>query len=117
MRISNKTLIALVAGILLLAAGTAAFLQWNRPADAQVLVTVDGKVYGSYDLHRDQTVRIAPQDDSWHNTLEIQDGRASVVEADCDNQICVHTPALREDLVGIIVCLPHGVAVELRQAQ
>lgn len=113
--ISNKTLLAVLAGIFLLAAGALAFFYWNRPADARVVVTVDGAVFGSYDLHKDQTVRIAPPDDSWHNTLEIRNGRATVIEADCDNQICVHTPPLTEDVVGIIVCLPHGVVVELRE--
>ena len=111
---SNRKLIALLAGILVFAAVLGGILYLTHPKGTQVVVTVDGKEYGAYDLHANQTVVIQPKDGSWHNTLEIQDGRAGIVESDCDNQICVHTPALQEDLVGLIICLPHGLVVELR---
>lgn len=113
MKISNKTLILIVVLILLaaVAAGALAYFLW--PAGTKVYVTVNGQTYGTYPLHQDATVTIAPEDGSWHNTLVIQDGTARITESDCDNQICVYTPALTEDTVGIIVCLPHGVAVEL----
>lgn len=117
MRLSNKTLIALLAGILLLAVAAAAFFYWNRPAEAWVVVTVNGQEIGSFDLHQDRTIRFGPSDGSWYNILEIKNGKAAVIESDCDNQICVHTPALTQDTVGIIVCLPHGLAVELREKQ
>lgn len=115
MRISNKTFAILVGG-LLAAAVLAAFLLWQyRPTGSQVVVAVNGQSYGSYDLHTDQTVRIAPADGSWYNILTIEGGKAFISESDCDNQICVYTPPLQEDLIGIIVCLPHGVTVELRE--
>lgn len=110
---TNRTLVILIACILFAALLAGGLLWVLRPMEAQVRVTVDGKVYGTYDLHRDQTVKIAPEDGSWYNLLAIQDGTARITESDCANQICVHTPALTEDTVGIIVCLPHSVAVEL----
>ena len=115
MNISNRKLIALVALILVLAAAAGAAVCFLKPGGTQVLVTVNGEEYGTYPLHTDATVVISPADGSWHNTLVIGQGRAWVSESDCDNQICVHTPALTEDTVGLIVCLPHGVVVELRE--
>ncbi len=115
MNISNRKLIALLALILVLAAAAGILVYFLMPGGTQVLVTVNGVEYGTYPLHTDSTVVIAPADGSWHNTLVIQGGQAAVTESDCDNQICVHTPALTEDTIGIIVCLPHGVVVELRE--
>lgn len=115
MRISNKALTALLALILILAAASWGILYKDRPQTAKVQVTVNGQTYGAYDLRKDQTIRIAPEDGSWYNILRIEQGSAAVIEADCSNQVCVHTPALTEDTIGIIVCLPHGVAVELTE--
>ena len=115
MNISNRKLIALVALILVLSAAAGAAVYLRNPGGTQVLVTINGEEYGTYPLHTDATVVISPADGSWHNTLVIGEGRAWVSESDCDNQICVHTPALTEDTVGLIVCLPHGVVVELRE--
>ena len=114
MNISNRRLAGLLALILVLAAAAGAIVFFLIPGGTQVLVTVNGVVYGTYPLHTNTTVVIGPADGSWHNTLVIENGRAWVSESDCDNQICVHTPALTEDTIGIIVCLPHGVVVELK---
>lgn len=116
MNISNRKLCALLAFVLALCVAGTLQVWRNRPSGSQVVVTVNGEQYGVYDLYTDQTVQIRPADGSWHNTLRIENGRAAVVESDCDNQICVHTPPLAEDIVGLIVCLPHGVVVELRNS-
>ena len=114
MNISNRRLAGLLALILVLAAAAGSIVYFFLPGGTQVLVPVNGTPYGTYPLDTDTTVVIGPEDGSWHNTLVIENGRAWVSESDCDNQICVHTPALTEDTIGIIVCLPHGVAVELK---
>ena len=115
MKISNRMLIAVLVSVLVLAAGAGIAMYLLMPGGTQVLVTVNGVKYGTYPLHHDTSVIIGPEDGSWHNTLVIADGKAYVSESDCDNQICVRTPALTEDTIGIIVCLPHGVVVELKQ--
>lgn len=115
MTVSNRNLIILLALIVALCAAAGAVVWFVFRGGTQVLVTVNGKEYGRYPLHTDTTVVIGPEDGSWHNTLVIEDGKAYVAESDCDNQVCVHTPALIQDTVGIIVCLPHGVVVELTE--
>ena len=114
MKLSNKTLAMLLGAVLLLAAVLAG-ARFLRPTGSNVRVTVNGREYGTYPLYRNATVTIAQEGGNWHNTLVIQNGAAGITESDCDNQVCVHTPALTENTVGVIVCLPHGVVVELTQ--
>lgn len=111
---SDRKLIAVIGGILLAALVALAALWVFLPRGSTVQVTVDGKRYGTYSLRKDRTVVITAADGDWYNTLQIQNGQAAIIESNCSNQICVHTPALSEDTIGIIVCLPHGVVVELK---
>lgn len=112
MKVSNRALVIAVIVLLAVSLGVGLFFL-TRPSGPRVIVTVNGKPFASYDLYRDQTVVLSPADGKWHNTLVIANKTACITESDCDNQICVHTPALTEDYFGIIVCLPHGLAVEL----
>lgn len=114
MKLSNRNLILLIAGILILSLLAAGALWLLSPGGTRVVITVDGKEYGSYSLSENHTVRIEAADGNWYNILKIENGRADMVESDCSNQICVNTPALREDVAGVIVCLPHGITVELK---
>lgn len=113
-RISSRKLLAILAGLLVLSLVVTGAYLLLAPRGTRVVVTVDGKEYGSYPLHRDRTVVISPADGRWHNTLRIENGTARIIESDCSNQICVKTPPLREDMIGLVVCLPHGLVVELR---
>ena len=111
---SNRTLIIIISLVLVLALAAGGAIWYLQPPGAQVLVTIRGTEFGTFPLNKNQTIRITDETDSWYNILEIKDGRAAVIESDCDNQVCVFTPPLSELTVGIIVCLPHGVAVELK---
>lgn len=112
--ISTRILIIAVVCILVLSVAALLLLRQYLPAGKQVVVTVNGEPFGSYPLNRNQTVTIHPEGGSWHNILQIQDGQANMIESDCDNQICVLTPPISEESLFPIVCLPHGVAVELK---
>ena len=112
---SNRKLIILIAVILVLALGSALAIHLMQPSNTKVVVSVGGQVFGTFDLHTDQTVIIEPDTGRWHNTLVIQDGTARISESDCSNQICVKTPALTEDVIGMIVCLPHRLVIELQE--
>lgn len=115
MGVSNRTLILIAA--LVLAAATAALVllpHWRTPA-AAVRITVGGEEYGVYPLDTDATVTIAPEDGSWYNILTVCGGSARITSADCPTQTCVHTPALTRNTVGVIVCLPHNVVVQLQE--
>ena len=75
---------------------------------AYVTVTCDGEKYGTYNLSKDRVVEIKNGD--FINVLQIKDGQASVIEANCPNKDCMHFKAI--DKSGeTICCLPHRVTI------
>lgn len=76
----------LAAGITGLALMILAFQILTGKTDhAQVVVSIDGNPYGTYDLNTDQTVNINES-----NQIRIQDRTVRMIEADCPDQICVN---------------------------
>lgn len=48
------------------------------------------------------------------NFIEVKDGKVLCAESNCNNQICVHIPAIsRENADLPIVCLPHGLILQI----
>lgn len=84
-----------------------------RPAEqgAQVIVTVDGEVYGTYSLAEEQEIPII-QRGVTTNLLVIRDGEADMIEADCPDKLCVHQKAVSKNNE-TIVCLPNKVVVQV----
>lgn len=80
----------------------------NTGAD-EVIVKVNGKLTGTYSLNEDREITI----NEGSNVLEIKNGRADMIEADCPDQLCVHQRAISADNENII-CLPNKVVVEIR---
>ena len=99
----------LIGGLLLLAALLFAW-QTFRPAKpgAFVRVTVNDQPYATYRLDADIKADILTP--YGHNRLVIQNGAASIDDADCPQQICVHHRAISRS-GEVIVCLPHRVVV------
>lgn len=81
----------------------------------QVVVSVDGQVYGSYSLETDQEIPITI-DGKVTNVLVIEDGMADMVEADCPDKLCVHQRAISKNNE-TIVCLPNRVVVEVTESE
>ena len=82
-----------------------------KPIAVQCVVYVDGTERYRYPLNEDLVVMI-PTEDDHYNILEIKDGKANVAQADCANQICVHTAPISK--VGdSIICLPHKLSIIL----
>nr|MBQ8252509.1 NusG domain II-containing protein [Lachnospiraceae bacterium] len=79
-----------------------------------VIVLVDGQEQGIYSLHEDREIRI--ETDRGDNLLVIGSGQAYIKEADCDNQVCVHTQPIKAT-GGQIICLPHRVVVRLKSKE
>ena len=81
-------------------------------AGATVVVTVDGKEYGRYDLAKEQKVPIYNDQGEVANTLLIRDHKADMIDADCRDLLCVKQKAV--DRSGeTIVCLPNRVVVSV----
>ena len=110
MKKNDIILIAVLLVVALLTAGGMRIWQMNNTKDtANVVVTIDGEVYGTYPLSEDRTERIELPDGSY-NILIISGGYADVTEASCPDQICVKHNHIRYSKESI-VCLPNKVVV------
>ena len=75
---------------------------------SNILITVDGKEYGTYSLLEEQTITIGEGDAK--NIIEIRDGKAYMREASCPDQLCVDQNEISFDKESII-CLPNKVVI------
>ncbi|MEG0924721.1 MAG: NusG domain II-containing protein [Anaerovoracaceae bacterium] len=78
---------------------------------SQAVVSVDGKLYGSYSLSKDQVITI--NENNHINKITIKGGQVSMTFSDCHNQICVKHSEITKTSESI-VCLPNKVMVEIK---
>ena len=83
----------------------------GNSAGEKAVVTVDGKLYGTYPLSQDQTIQVV-QENGHHNDITIKDGQVSMTFSDCRNQICVESGSISQTK-DTIVCLPNKVVIEI----
>lgn len=76
-----------------------------------VVVTLDGVQTAKYNLMENGTYQIEGNGTDY-NQLVIQDGTASIVEANCQNQVCVHSKAISHT-GETITCLPHKIQITI----
>ena len=97
--------------IILLAAGIAylSHALLKDTASAVVVVRVDGKIVGTFDLAEDKKVTI----NNGSNVFIINNGKADMIEADCPDQLCVHQRPVSGSGESII-CLPNRVVLEVK---
>ena len=86
--------IALLSGILL-------FLL-RKPGNI-VVITVDGQEFGEYPLDEDRVIDI-----NGTNVIQIKDGEAKMIQADCPDKLCMDQKAISSSQESII-CLPNRV--------
>ncbi|MBQ8403033.1 MAG: NusG domain II-containing protein [Clostridia bacterium] len=105
----RDALLALCALAFSLGAIVCFFLLKKEGAYATVLV--GGEVHSRHPLSRDNLLEISTE--YGHNRLKIENGKASIVYADCPDGLCVnHHPV---SCAGeSIVCLPNKLVVEIR---
>lgn len=101
--------ITVLVAVVLIVAGSFYLRQGEK--GAQVIVTVDGEVYGTYSLAENQKVPIIKEGVTT-NLLVIEDGEADMTEADCPDKLCVHQKAISKNNE-TIVCLPNKVVVQV----
>lgn len=101
----------LLAAVLLVAGAAALF--FGLPGRAQgelVRITVDGRLYGEYELARDRNIRV--EEGTHYNEVVIRDKKVYVAEADCPDRYCVKHHEITKSME-TIVCLPHRMVVEI----
>ena len=101
-------LVLIIISIGLSAAG---FVLGSSPTDQkQVVISVAGSDYGTYDLNQDQEIDI--ERGEHFNKVIIKNGTAQISEANCHNQLCVHQGSIQK-VNQRIICLPNRVMVEI----
>ena len=83
----------------------------NAQDEADMIkITVNQKLYGTYDLNKNQTITI--QNDFGINTIQIQNKDVWMEEADCPDGYCKEQGHISKNKQ-TIVCLPHKLVVEI----
>lgn len=82
--------------------------------EKQVVIKVDGEVYGRYALEEDQGDRSAGR--RFYNRVRIEDGKAYMEEADCPDGYCEEQGKIN-NRTQTIVCLPHKLVVEIEEVE
>lgn len=110
-KIRNDIILA-VAIVLIATVGLLLFVL-TKEEGSTVAVKIDGVVTDTYPLSENIEISIKTgENDENINVLTIEDGKASISEADCPDKICVETRAV--SFVGeTIVCLPHKLVIEI----
>jgi len=102
----------IVLFVILVAAGLA-LSAWSFAAGSsgqKAVVTVDGKLYGTYSLSQDQTIEITQKNHL--NKITIKNGAVQMSYSDCRNQVCVKDGRISKTNQSL-VCLPNKVMVEI----
>lgn len=96
----------------IIALSAALFVVSFGKSGGKVVVKTDNKIYGSYNLNKNQTVKIATN--SGENTLVIKNGEAYFINSNCPDKTCQKMGKIK--LAGeTIVCLPHKVVAEVQK--
>lgn len=102
----------IVIGVLAVAVIGFIIAAFMKQGDASIVtVRVDGNVFGTYDLMKNQTIKIHDT-----NVFEIKDGHANMISADCPDKLCVKQTTISKKNE-TIVCLPNKVILEVTSAE
>ena len=100
----------LIGSFLGIAFVAAVCLHFFTPRGIWVVATVDGQEVGRWSLL--DSVDEVIETESGKNRLVIAGGKASIVEADCPDEICVKQGKISHT-GQTIVCLPHKLVIEI----
>lgn len=107
----KKNDVVLGGGILAIALVLFLVMHLTRnEAGNQIQITVDGVVYGTYSLEKNQVIEV--KEDDFYNHIRIQDGAAYMEEANCPDGYCEEQGKI-SGRTQTIVCLPHKLVVEV----
>lgn len=96
-------------GLVIILSAVGFFIFTLHPKNgASVRITVKSEEKGVYPLSENKKINV--KTDEGFNIVEIKDGGVSVKDADCPDKYCVKQGEAKS---GSIICLPHGLVVEI----
>lgn len=100
----------LIAGVLVLAGIIYLVFLGSAEDGGKAVITVDGQVVQELPLDEDTTYQVDTPEG--YNIVEIKDGWADVIEADCRDGLCADQKRIHKT-GETIVCLPHKMVVTI----
>lgn len=82
---------------------------------AMVVMSVDGKIEREIELSKDGDYGIV-DDDGAYNIISIKGGVVNMKDANCPDKLCIHQGNISRN-GDTIVCLPHGLIVEIKSTK
>lgn len=111
-----KNDIIFIAAVVLIIGVIAGIMFLFREEGASVEVSVDGKLYGTYSLSKNQTIEIRSGDK--YNILVIENGKAYVSEANCPHGDTYYNKCTNKKPISYtgesILCKEHRVVIEIK---
>lgn len=86
------------------------------PHGTQVNIVQDGKVLYTFNLAVTQDQILEIEYEGRINTVQIEDGRIRMLEAECPDKTCVHMGWLDSKAMPI-VCLPNHLSIEFADSE
>ena len=109
-KILKKADIVLFATLMIIGISLSVLSFKSATPAKSVVVTVDGELYGTYDIEENQTIKVTENNHT--NKITIKDGRVQMSYSDCKNQVCVKDGSISKTN-HTIVCLPNKVMIEI----
>ena len=106
----RKNDLILIVSVVFIALSVFFVLNINSKVGETVIVSVDGKEYGTYDLTVDNVIDI-----DGTNILVIKDNKAYMSDATCPDKLCVKQKDISKDKESII-CLPNKIIVTVESS-
>lgn len=104
----TKYLIIIISVLLALCIGISTWLLWPREPGKQAEIISSNQVIRTVDLSKNETFTVDSANGG-KNTVQIQDGKIAVIDADCPDHICMEFGWCDSGMP--IVCLPNGLII------
>ena len=107
-KMKTRTWIIVLGLVLAVCLGLSIWLMLPGEPAGQAEIWLDGELYRTVDLDRDQQFEV--RSDHGTNTVTVKDGKIAVTEADCPDHYCMQRGFC--DSGAQIVCLPNRLVIK-----
>lgn len=127
-QLNKKDIILVVC--LLLVAGVCYLVFHYGSGGEEVVIRLDGREYGVYDINVDQTIKVeldesdkldesntlevSKESKKSYNIVVIENGEVYIKDANCPDQYCMKQGKTK-DANKSLICLPHKLVVEVHK--
>ena len=102
-------IIYIITALIFLGGIAGSLILMQKPSSSVVEIVRDDRVLYRFDLNTTEDKTFTIEYNNSHNTVEIKNGEVRISEADCKDNTCVKTGALKSGTP--IVCLPNHLVI------